>query len=80
MCLICFLLCKEECSSPVSLQLINNVFIGFWDGDYVSQHPYVWYYVVAKEVDCDPHIHPSPKHHGLIGRNIQVPNVLHSTT
>ena len=24
------------------------VFVGFWDGDYVSQLPCVWYYVVVK--------------------------------
>ena len=24
------------------------VFVGFWDGDYVSQLPYVWYYVGVK--------------------------------
>ena len=24
------------------------VFVGFWDGDYVSQLPYVWYYVVGE--------------------------------
>ena len=24
------------------------VFVGFWDVDYVSQLPYVWYYVVVK--------------------------------
>ena len=24
------------------------VFVGLWDVDYVSQLPYVWYYVVVK--------------------------------
>ena len=24
------------------------VFVGFWDGEYVRQLPYVWYYVVGK--------------------------------
>ena len=24
------------------------VFVGFWDGDYVSQHSYVWHYVVVR--------------------------------
>ena len=24
------------------------VFVGFWDRDYVSQFPYVWYYVGVK--------------------------------
>ena len=24
------------------------VFVGFWDRDYISQRPYVWYYVVVK--------------------------------
>ena len=56
---VCFLLWKEECSSPVSLQLLRGgkwasmmcpvyVFVGVWDGDYVSQLPYVWYYVGVK--------------------------------
>ena len=26
------------------------VFVGFWDRDYVSQLPYVWYYVVVRAV------------------------------
>ena len=46
-CLLCFLLCTEEDSSPVSLQLLRGgilacirralvyVFVGFWDRDYV---------------------------------------------
>ena len=44
MCLVCLLLCKEEGSSPVSLQLLRGgiwvcmryvcVFVGFWDRDY----------------------------------------------
>ena len=25
-----------------------SVFVGFWDGDYASQLPYVWYYVGVK--------------------------------
>ena len=25
-----------------------SVSVGFWDGDYVSQLPYVWYYVFVK--------------------------------
>ena len=43
MCLVCLLLCKEECSCPVSLQLLRGeiwtcircpclCFVGFWDG------------------------------------------------
>ena len=54
-CLVCLLLCKEEGSSPVSLQLLRGgiweggalvcVFVGFWDRDYVSQLPCVRYYV-----------------------------------
>ena len=55
-CLVCLRLCKEEGSSPVSLHLLKGgtwpvrgalvyVFVGFWDGDYVNQLPYVWYYV-----------------------------------
>ena len=39
-CLVCLPLCKEEESSTVSLQ--------FWDWDYVSQLPYVWYYAGVK--------------------------------
>ena len=27
-----------------------NVFTGFWDGDYVGQLPYVWYYVIVKNI------------------------------
>ena len=60
-CLVCLLLCKEEGSSPVSLQLLRGGiwacmtslvygFVGFGDGDYVSQLPYVWYYVVLRAV------------------------------
>ena len=64
MCLVCLLLCKEEGSSPVSLQLLRGgiwacmrfpclcslvcVFVGFWDRDYVSQRPCVRYYVFVK--------------------------------
>ena len=40
-CLVCLLLCKEECYSPVS-------FFEFWDEDYVSQLSYVSYYVGGK--------------------------------
>ena len=51
---ICLLLCKEEGSSPVSLQLLRGgiwaflryhclCLCKFWNGDYVSQIPYVWY-------------------------------------
>ena len=58
-CLVCLLLCKGECSSPVSTiterrdigpvwGALVYVFVGFWDGDYVSQLPYVWYYVGVK--------------------------------
>ena len=54
-CLACLLLCKEEGSSPVSLQLLRGgiwalvcVFVGFWDRDYVSQLPCVRYYVFVK--------------------------------
>ena len=46
-CVICLLLCREEGSSPVSLQLLRGgiwavygtlvcLFVGFWDRDYVS--------------------------------------------
>ena len=24
------------------------VFVGFWDGEYVNQLPYMWYHVVVK--------------------------------
>ena len=59
-CLVCLLLCKEEGSSPVSLQLLRGwdmglyevplfvSLLGFGIGDYVSQIPYVWYYVGVK--------------------------------
>ena len=58
---VCLLLCKEEGSSPVSLQLLRGgiwvcmgvlvyVFVGFWDGYYVSQLPYVRYYVFVTRV------------------------------
>ena len=59
-CLVCLLLCKEEGSSPVSLQLLRRrdmglyevplsvSFVGFWDRDYVSQLPCVRYYVFVK--------------------------------
>ena len=57
---MCLLLCKEESSSPVSWKLMRGgiwacircpclyIFVGFWDGDYVCQLPYVWYYVGVK--------------------------------
>ena len=57
LCLVCLRLCKEEGSSQVSLQLLRGgiwacmmcpclcLCFWFWDGDYVSQLPYVWYYV-----------------------------------
>ena len=50
-CLVCLLLCKEEGSSPVSWQLLRGGIWACmrcpclclcWDGDYVSQLPYVW--------------------------------------
>ena len=57
-CLVCLLLCKEEDSSPVSLQLLRG---GLWTcmrypclcwvfgmGTMFSQFPYVWYYVGVK--------------------------------
>ena len=57
--LVCLLLCKEEGSTRVSLQLLIAgicacmmcpclCFVGFWDGDYLSQIPYVLYYVGVK--------------------------------
>ena len=45
------------CSYPVSLQLLRGetcmgalvyIFISFWDGDYASHCPYIWYYVGVK--------------------------------
>ena len=56
MCLICFMLCKEEGFSPVSLQLLRG---GIWicmkcPCLYLcsvlgwGQPPYVWYYVGVK--------------------------------
>ena len=56
-CLVCLLLCKEEGSSPVALQLLRGgiwacmrcpCLFGFWDRDYVSQLPCVRYYVFVK--------------------------------
>ena len=56
---VCLLLCKEDGSSPVSFAIIERriwtcmrcpglcMCLFFWDGDYVSQLPYVWYYVVV---------------------------------
>ena len=59
-CLVCFLSCNEEGSSPVSLQLLRG---GIWAcmrftclclcwglGSYDSQLPKVWYYVVLGAV------------------------------
>ena len=58
-CLVCLLLCKEEGSSPVSA-ITDRRDIGLYElplamsllrfgmGDYVSQLPYVWYYVGVK--------------------------------
>ena len=49
-CLVCLLLCKEEGSSPVSLQLLRGgiwAFVGFWDRDYVSQLPCVMFLLRA---------------------------------
>ena len=59
MCLVCFLLCKEEGSSPVSLQLLRGgiwacmrplsvSLLGFGIGTNVSQLPCVRYYVFVK--------------------------------
>ena len=59
MCLVCLLLCKEEGSSPVSLQLLRGgiwacmrcpclCLCVFWDRDYVSQLPCVRYYLFVK--------------------------------
>ena len=56
---VCLLLCKEEGSSPVSLQLLRGgiwacmrcpclCLVGFWERDYVSQLPCVRYYVFVK--------------------------------
>ena len=44
---VCLLLCKEEGSSSVSLQLLRGG-IWFCDRDYVSQLPCVRYYVFVK--------------------------------
>ena len=63
-CLVCLPLCKEEGSSPMSTITEGrdmgynvvpiNVFVGSLDGDYVSQLPYVWYYVGDKS--CFQHV------------------------
>ena len=56
-CLVCLLLCKEEGSSPVSLQLLGQgtwacmrcpCLCWVWDREYVSQLPCVRYYVFVK--------------------------------
>ena len=58
-CLLCLRVCKEEGSSPVSLQLLRGGIWGcmrcpclclcwVWGWDYISQLPYVWYYVGVK--------------------------------
>ena len=58
-CLVCLLLCKDEGSSPVSLQLLRGriwpcmvcpclCLFGFWDKDYVSQLPCVRYFVFVE--------------------------------
>ena len=55
-CLVCLQLCKERVSSPVSLQLLIGgiwacmmfpclCLCWVWDVDFVSQVPYMWYYV-----------------------------------
>ena len=53
-CLVWLLSCKEEDSSPVSaiterrnmgLYELPMSLLAFGDGDYISQLPYVWYYV-----------------------------------
>ena len=57
--LVYFLLCREEVSSPVPLQLLREgiwactsypclCLCWVWDRDYVSQLPYVRYYVFVK--------------------------------
>ena len=50
-CLVWLLLCKEEGSPPVSLQLLRGgiwACMRFWERDYVSQLPCVRYYVSVK--------------------------------
>ena len=60
-CLVCLLLCKEEGSSLVSLQLLRGgiwacmscpclCLCCVWDRDYVSQLPYVRYYDFVKDL------------------------------
>ena len=43
-CCILYLCCRASLHN----RKYTNVFVGFWDGDYVSQLPYVWYYVAVK--------------------------------
>ena len=61
---VCLLLCKEEGASPVSTTTerrdmglyevpLSIFFVGFWDGDYVSQLPYVWYFIVKSGLKHD---------------------------
>ena len=57
-CLVWLLLCREEGSSQVCLQLLRGViwacmmcscvFVGFWDRGYVRQLPCLRYYVFVK--------------------------------
>ena len=60
-CLVCLQLCKRECSSPVSLELLTTekkdmdlyevpLFMSLLgrNRDYVNQFPYVWNYVDVK--------------------------------
>ena len=54
---VCGMFAVMLCSYPVSFQLLRGetcmgalvyIFISFWDGDYASHYPYVWYYVGVK--------------------------------
>ena len=58
-CMTCSLLMLVEDVRRVSLQLLRGgiwacigalvyVIVGLWDGDYISQLPYLWYYVGVK--------------------------------
>ena len=38
---------SNHCNVIVGV-FVCSVYIGFWDGNYVNQLPYVWHYVVVK--------------------------------
>ena len=47
-CVGVFAITKRRDIGLYEVPLSMSIFVGFWDGDYVSQLPYVWYYVGVK--------------------------------